>query len=85
MNNRLAPIFFAIVCFSISLVGQVVPKRTPVLTRSAEYDSSLDFAVSDVRGTVKNKAVCLVKPEYPFEARWLGTEGEVRVQISIDD
>lgn len=86
MKNKTFFLVLAIFGFSVCGLAQASsPKGPPVLTKSATYDPSEDFVVGDVRGTVKSKAVYLHKPEYPVEARWLGNEGTVRVQISIDE
>ena len=43
------------------------------------------YQVGEVKGTVKNKPVFLPKIEYPREAIANDEEGEVRIQIAIDD
>lgn len=53
--------------------------------RSFPRSDSADFTVGEVRGTVQNKALFLPKPIYPDDARRLGIEGVVRVQVKIND
>lgn len=63
--------------------GKPIIKHAP--GRSFPRSDSSDFSVGEVRGSVQNIALYLPKPIYPDDARRLGLEGIVRVQIRISE
>lgn len=63
--------------------GKPIIKHAP--GRSFPRSDSTDFTVGEVRGTVQNTALFLPKPIYPDDARRLGVEGVVRVQVKINE
>jgi len=80
---KCALVFAAIVLFGVGTAAAQAPG--PIRDRSGSETPRVDrFVVGEVKGNVPAKAVRLVKPDYPAEARWAGVEGEVRVQITID-
>lgn len=85
------PILVAIVIFSAFEVfaqrpeENIVPVMKSSPARTMPRTDMNDFAVGDVRGTVKSVALFLPKPIYPESARKAGVEGVVRVQVTIDD
>lgn len=73
---------FSTIGFSQTLPLDYIPQLTENWMRQG-YTAF--FQVGEVKGTVKNKGVYLPKPEYPQEAISADAEGEVRIQITIDD
>lgn len=86
MKNRIFILLFLILYISVYGFSQGRPTMLPSM-RPGFYrnDSTEDFVIGEVKGTVKNKAVLIVKPEYPTAARQSGAEGIVRVQVTIDE
>ena len=73
---------FSSIAFTQNLPPDYIPQLNDNYIQSS---SAIYFQVGEVRGTVKNKGVYLPKPEYPTDAISAGAEGEVRVQVTIDD
>jgi TonB family protein len=63
----------------------IVPIMKNAPRKSFPGGDSVDFTVGEVRGSVQNKALFLPKPIYPDDARRLGIEGVVRVQVKINE
>lgn len=71
---------------SMDAYGQIArPQRAPVIREAVESYSAGNFVVGEIRGSVPNKAIHLPKPDFPNDARWAGAEGEVSVQVVIDN
>lgn len=89
MRNLLLAVVFIFVVLPFGFGQTIAESGKPVIKhapgRSFPRSDSADFTVGDVRGTVQNKALFLPKPIYPDDARRLGIEGVVRVQIKINE
>ncbi|HEX8289527.1 MAG TPA: TonB family protein [Pyrinomonadaceae bacterium] len=86
MKMRLVFSIFVFALFSANIFSQTGAQKTaPTLKDGTRGESPENFTVGDVKGTVEGKAVYLAKPVYPIEARQAGAEGEVKVQITIDE
>ena len=80
---KIGPVLSAIL---LVFAGTAAAQAPPVIRdRGGSETYRVDrFVVGEVKGNVPAKAVRLVKPDYPVEARWAGVEGQVRVEITID-
>ncbi len=86
MKNRIFILLFFILYLSVYSFSQGRPTMLTSMRQGFHRnDSTEDFVIGEVKGTVKNKAVLIVKPEYPAAARQSGAEGIVRVQVTIDE
>ena len=89
MKYFLLCVLFISICSPAALAqtadenGKPIIKHAP--SRSFPRSDSTDFTVGEVRGTVQNTALFLPKPIYPDDARRLGVEGVVRVQVKINE
>ena len=86
MKIRLISSIFICAFLSLNLFSQTpVTKDAPVIKDKTLPGAPATHTVSDVRGTVNAKAVYLAKPTFSAEARAAGAEGDVRVEITIDE
>lgn len=87
MKNHLLFFCAATVLFPAAVSAQIssAPKEIPVLRDSTNGEQPKDIEISDVKGTIANKAIYLAKPAYSAEARQAGAEGIVRVKIVIGE
>lgn len=91
MNKKTALVLiFVLALFSAEVFSQILPplrRVQPILQDGGNNFGSPEFyLIGEVTGNIgEAKAVVLVKPVYPIEAKEAGAEGKVRVQIEIDE
>lgn len=91
MNKKTALVLiFVLTLFSIKVFSQILPpmrRVQPNLQNGGNNFGSPEFyLIGDITGNIgEAKAVVLVKPKYPIEAKEAGAEGKVRVNIEIDE
>ena len=94
MNYTILPIVLFVLLFSFDVFSQTSKPKTQTLprTRPMLQDNSLlsttdddSFKIGDITGKVGNvRIIYLQKPSYPDEAKIIGAEGTVRVEVIFD-
>ncbi len=89
MNRKIALVLiFVLTLFSAEVFSQSpsTVQSTPPTLGDNDVDTPEFFRVGDITGNIgEAKAIVLMKPVFPIEAKEAGAEGKVRVQIEIDE